>query len=338
MESTFQDFENYYRRNFHRTSSFWSGIVFMLVDAITLLLCIGIGFFIVNFVNHSFINFRSFVEYYVYIPLILIVFYAADLYPGIMTSPAEDVKRLCICTFFGFCGIAMSIFVEDANDKVAVAVALVVAIPFATILLPGMREIMRRFCGKFKSWGLPVVVYCSGNSAAEIIERLLQNPYLGYSPALIVNDGVSPKKDFSGIPIFAPSKDLLLAIKKQKIKVAIIAGYKSSADEIMKNFRYTIVISETQNIMMSGTPHLRDISGIVGFSCTHNLTKKSHLVAKRMIDLAIILFTLPLVLPVSLIIALLVKVTSPGPILYGHVRIGKNHKQIKCWKFRSMYK
>lgn len=338
MENTVEDFENYYNRNFRRTSSFWSGVVFMLVDAITLLLCIGIGFFIVNFVNHSFINFRSFVEYYVYIPVILVVFYAADLYPGIMSSPAEDVKRLCICTFFGFCGIAMSIFVEDADDKVAIAVALVVTIPFATILLPGMREVARRFCGKFKSWGLPIVVYCSGNSGDEVIERFLKNPYLGYSPALIVNDSLFFKKDFSGIPIFAPSQDLLLAVKKRKIKVAVIAGYKSSADEIMKNFRYTVVVSDTQNMLMSGAPHLRDIAGIVGFSCTHNLTKKAHLAVKRIIDLSIIFFTLPLVLPISLIIALFVKITSPGPILYGHKRVGKNHKQIKCWKFRSMYK
>ncbi len=185
----------------------------MLVDAITLLLCIGIGFFIVNFVNHSFINFRSFVEYYVYIPVILVVFYAADLYPGIMSSPAEDVKRLCICTFFGFCGIAMSIFVEDADDKVAIAVALVVAIPFATILLPGMREVARRFCGKFKSWGLPIVVYCSGNSGDEVIERFLKNPYLGYSPALIVNASLFLKKIFQEFRFsrraricFSPSK------------------------------------------------------------------------------------------------------------------------------------
>lgn len=338
MRSTIEDFENYYKCNFRRTSSFLSGIVFMIVDALTLLLCIGIGFFLVNFLNHSFINFRSFVEYYVYIPLILIVFYAADLYPGIMSSPAEDVKRLCICTFFGFCGIAMSIFVEDADDKVAIAIALLVAIPFATILLPGMREVVRRFCGKFKSWGLPVVIFCSGNSGDEVIERFLKNPYLGYSPALIVNDGFFLEKDFLGIPVFEPGKDLLCAIKKRKIKVAVIAGYKSSADEIMKNFRYTVVVSDKQNMLMSGAPHLRDIAGIVGFSCTHNLTKKSHLAAKRAIDLAIIFCTLPLVLPVSLIIALLVKLTSPGPVLYGHRRSGKNHKQIKCWKFRSMYK
>ena len=33
---------------------------------------------------------------------------------------------------------------------------------------------------------------------------------------------------------------------------------------------------------------------------------------------------------------ILVKCTSKGPIFYGHVRVGKNGKPIKCWKFRSM--
>lgn len=330
-------FENFYSHNFRRTSSFWSGMLLMLVDAITLLLCIGIGFFIVNFINHRFINFRSFVEYYIYIPFILAVFFAADLYPGIMTSPAEDVKRLCICTFFGFCGIAMSIFVEDAEDKVAIAIALIIAVPFATLLLPGMRDVARRFFGQFKFWGLPAVIYCSENSGDEVIERFLNNRYLGYSPAVIINDSVNEKEDFDGIPVFKPSNELLLAIKSHNIKVAIIAGYKGDTNEIMKNYRYTVIVSDTQNMLMSGTPHLKDIAGIVGFSSTHNLTKNNQLVAKRLLDLAIIFFTFPLVLPLSLIVALLVKITSPGSVLYGHKRIGQNHKEIKCWKFRSMY-
>lgn len=338
MANTIEDFENYYSHNFQRTSSFWSGLILMIVDALTLLLCIGIGFFLVNLANTSFINFRSFTEYYIYIPVILVVFYAADLYPGIMSSPAEDVKRLCICTFFGFCGIAMSIFVEDAEDKVAIAVALVIAVPFATILLPGMREVARRFFGRFKFWGLPAVVFCSGKSGDTVIERFLKNPFLGYRPAVIVNDRASIKTDYEGVPILRPSEKLLAAIKKRNIKVAIVSEYRGDTDPIMKTFRYTMIVSDTQNMLMSGAPHLRDIAGIVAFSSTHNLTKRSHLFAKRIIDLAIIFFALPFVLPVSLIVALLIKFTSPGPVLYGHKRIGQNHKEIRCWKFRSMYR
>ena len=341
MKNDVKKFEEYYSANFKRTSSLVSGLTIMVFDAAILLLSIGIGFFFVNLVNHRLINFRSFVDYYIYIPAILAVFYAADLYPGIMNSPAEDVKRLSICTFFGFCGIALSIFVEDAEDKVAIAVALVVAVPFATILLPGMREAVRRFFGLFKFWGLPAVVYCSGKSGDLVIERFLKNPSLGYRPALIVNDSIKTKgkaaDDFMGVPVLPPSEELFDAIKKKKIKVAVLTGYKGEIDQIKKFYRYAIVVSEQLNTMMSGAPHLRDIAGIVAFSSTNYLTKIQSLVAKRAFDIAIIIFSLPLSLPVSLLVALFVKLTSPGPILYGHKRVGLNGKDFKCWKFRSMY-
>ena len=86
---TIDEFLHYYKRNFHRTSSFFVGFILMLVDAAALMLSIGTSFFIINAINNAFINFRSFVTYSVYLPLILIVFYAAGLYPGIMISPVE---------------------------------------------------------------------------------------------------------------------------------------------------------------------------------------------------------------------------------------------------------
>ncbi|HBB13145.1 MAG TPA: undecaprenyl-phosphate galactose phosphotransferase WbaP, partial [Treponema sp.] len=45
---------------------------------------------------------------------------------------------------------------------------------------------------------------------------------------------------------------------------------------------------------------------------------------------------LPIVLLVSIFIIIAIKIDSPGPIFYGHKRVGKHHKEIKCWKFRSM--
>lgn len=41
--------------------------------------------------------------------------------------------------------------------------------------------------------------------------------------------------------------------------------------------------------------------------------------------------------PIMLIAAILVYVDDPGKVFYGHVRIGKNGKPFKMWKFRSMY-
>jgi O-antigen biosynthesis protein WbqP len=57
---------------------------------------------------------------------------------------------------------------------------------------------------------------------------------------------------------------------------------------------------------------------------------------KRLIDLAILLCTAPLLLPVMLLVTLLVRLTSTGPALYWSDRVGRNNVIFKMPKFRSM--
>lgn len=58
---------------------------------------------------------------------------------------------------------------------------------------------------------------------------------------------------------------------------------------------------------------------------------------KRILDVIISSIGLILLLPVFLILALIIKIDSKGPIIYAHKRIGKNGKEIKIYKFRTMY-
>ncbi|MCR5763688.1 MAG: undecaprenyl-phosphate galactose phosphotransferase WbaP, partial [Treponema sp.] len=98
------EFEQKFHHNFKRTTSFFSGLALAFVDAFIVLLCIGIGFFIINLISPPSINFRSFIEYSSYLPFILVVFYAANLYPGILIAPQQEVKRFSLSTFFAFMG------------------------------------------------------------------------------------------------------------------------------------------------------------------------------------------------------------------------------------------
>jgi exopolysaccharide production protein ExoY len=58
---------------------------------------------------------------------------------------------------------------------------------------------------------------------------------------------------------------------------------------------------------------------------------------KRVFDILFSSAVIVLFSPVFILIALLVKLTSPGPILYKSVRLGRGGKVIYCWKFRSMF-
>jgi exopolysaccharide production protein ExoY len=57
---------------------------------------------------------------------------------------------------------------------------------------------------------------------------------------------------------------------------------------------------------------------------------------KRGVDIALSGIAIVLLAPMLSGIAFLVQATSPGPVFYGHNRVGFGGKTFKCWKFRSM--
>lgn len=62
----------------------------------------------------------------------------------------------------------------------------------------------------------------------------------------------------------------------------------------------------------------------------------SYEVVKRAFDIGLVLLALPLLIPLLALIALLVRMTSPGPVFYSHCRIRRNAERFAMWKFRTM--
>lgn len=64
---------------------------------------------------------------------------------------------------------------------------------------------------------------------------------------------------------------------------------------------------------------------------------KIFLIQKRIFDLTLSFIILVFLLPLFALIAVLIKVTSKGPVFYKQERIGKDGKKFKMYKFRTMY-
>lgn len=58
---------------------------------------------------------------------------------------------------------------------------------------------------------------------------------------------------------------------------------------------------------------------------------------KRLVDVLGSIFLLLIFFPIIIVTAILVKITSPGPILFRQLRVGKNSRQFIMYKFRSMF-
>jgi Undecaprenyl-phosphate galactose phosphotransferase WbaP len=80
----------------------------------------------------------------------------------------------------------------------------------------------------------------------------------------------------------------------------------------------------------------KDMGGVLGLEVRQRLLLPGPRFAKFLIDLIATLLGGFILLPMIVIIALLIKLDSPGPIFYGQTRLGQRGEEFKAWKFRTM--
>jgi Undecaprenyl-phosphate galactose phosphotransferase WbaP len=304
------------------------------------MLSFGAGFFLVNAYDMSAINFKSFVTYWPYLPIFIIIFQIMHLYPGVSLAPAEELRRFSIASLIAHGGIIFSRYIEDEEFD-AISIAFIISFVVSPIILMICREIMHALLSKTQLSGIPAVIYGGGSTGRLVVDRLLHTNKTGYIPVLILDD--EPGEDeYQGIPVIHDTSIGPELVKRYNIKMAIIANPRLNQEELARlinysvsAFRYNVLIPDffnITNIWMS----VLDFDGVLGFATSHRLKMPWNLVIKRFLDLSIVTVGGLLILPLLLGIALIIKLSSPGPALYGHTRLGLNGKPFKAWKFRSM--
>jgi Undecaprenyl-phosphate galactose phosphotransferase WbaP len=80
----------------------------------------------------------------------------------------------------------------------------------------------------------------------------------------------------------------------------------------------------------------RECAGTLALEINNGLRVPEKLLLKRAIDFTVALTVCIALLPVILLIAAIVKLTTRGPVFYGHWRYGKHGRRFRAFKFRSM--
>jgi len=132
-------------------------------------------------------------------------------------------------------------------------------------------------------------------------------------------------------------------IEEYNVEEVIIAIERSEVDTIER----IIIELEDTNVIIKVIPLMQDIVfgsvKIQGIFHTPLIEISPDLMPawqqslKRIIDILVSLFAIILLLPFYVIAAIGVKLSSPGPILFGQERVGRRGKPFKMYKFRSMY-
>ena len=150
-------------------------------------------------------------------------------------------------------------------------------------------------------------------------------------------------KSFKNIPVLGNTKDLNKVVVSYKIKEILISinniGYErlQTLIEFCKETQCPIhIISDLYNIV-SEKLDVEEIAGISAFRLQPYNQKSGYEIIKRIFDVLISILLIIILSPIWIIIALLVKITSKGPIFYKARVIGKDGCEFDMYKFRSMY-
>lgn len=335
------EFEVWYRSRFNRTSSALISTVLAVSDLFGVMISFGAGFFLVNLYDLNAINFKSFVTYWPYLPVFIIFFAMFRLYPGIALAPADELKNFTLSSLLAHGGIIFSRYIEDAEFDV-ISAAFIVSFFFSHAILLTCRSFTHFVLRKAKIKGIPAVIYGSGNAWKIVVDQLLKNRRMGYVPVLILSGDPASADDYRGIPIIHDTGVGPEIVRRFNIKMAIIAMSGINQEDLARlinysvsAFRYNVLIPDfvsVANIWMS----VRDFDGILGFATTHRLRISWNLTIKRCLDMGLVIVGGIVILPFLLVIALLIKLSSPGPVLYKHKRLGQNGRELYVYKFRSM--
>lgn len=306
-----------------------------------------------NFFQHylDVLNDRNFIVGIIAVPIFWLVLNTISGYYNNVYSKSR-LKELGQTFFVTLIGVVILFFVTIIDDNIVTYKSYYVSF----VILFGLQFVLTYLCRLIittrtarrihrKEIGFNTLIVGSSGNACAIYEELEKQMYS--SGNIIVGFvNVFDYKEFmveKYIPHLGFYKDAAKVIKEHDIEEVIIAIERSEIETIDK----ILVILESLDVVVKIIPIMQDILfGTVKqeaiwhaplIRVTPELMPVWQQVTKRVFDIVTSLMVIVILSPLYLFTAIMVKLSSPGPIFYRQERIGKHGEPFNMLKFRSMY-
>ena len=227
---------------------------------------------------------------------------------------------------------------------------LLMALPVGTLVLLTYRHLWRLRIHHQRDAGFlnaQVIVVGGARTAAEVVRRLHRATHSGYHVVGVCvpqSDTVAAQAHFEGVPVLGPISDGLALAREVSADFIVLAGNNALSHAEVKKLGWSL---EGTDIGLIVAPTMVDVAGprvlvtpIEGlpllFVDTPTFRGTKYL-AKSAIDQVSSLALLALLSLPMLLIALAIKLTSPGAALFRQERVGLDHKVFTVFKFRTMW-
>jgi Undecaprenyl-phosphate galactose phosphotransferase WbaP len=267
---------------------------------------------------------------------LLLGYWLCALYSEIWVHPVIEFRQITIVN-------TLALLAAAAGGMLARPFPLWcgTALVIAVCLVPLLRTVTRYFCVNRWWWGYPTLLIGTGEGAAALARMLLETPRSALRPVLLTDP--ESKCRTCVMPVINDLPTLESLIRVQGIRHAVVWLPDLSMTRLGEMLdRYSGLVPHVLVLSDASTlPSLwgasRSFGRLSGIEIRNGLLMATLQGLKRAFDIMVAVTGLVLGLPLLLLIALLIKLTSKGPIFYSHKRIGRRGRQFRAWKFRTMH-
>ncbi len=266
------------------------------------------------------------------------------LYPGVCLGLVDEIRRLSLSiTVVALINVArLRVGADWFADRL---LFLAAAYALCLFIAPIVRSVTRKSLAKTSWWGFAAVV-CGNDAAAVGVDQwLLNNRRLGLRPVGIIADPHVLELDAESSRYLGSWEDARAIAEQRHAYWAILVepedvgqlryDITTTIEKFLGNIPNVFVISKLTGIPDHWNRHQLD-EGLAGVVIEQHLQLPIHQLVKRGTDLVIAVIAAIFLVPMFAVLGAAIKITSPGPVFYGHTRVGRGNSRFKAWKFRTM--
>ncbi|MCX6798216.1 MAG: exopolysaccharide biosynthesis polyprenyl glycosylphosphotransferase [Candidatus Falkowbacteria bacterium] len=258
----------------------------------------------------------------------LLIFYINNLYNLNTITSQRRFNRLTINSTLVASALSTLYFYLNVKSDITPKTNLLLFIIIFLILFLAWRYLFNLIIKTY----LPknnLAIIGSNRSVANLIANLQEHPHWGYQTAIIIKD-------------LEPLNDLPTLVKEKNIKTVVIAD--NFGDPAKLNQALFDCLPLELNYfnfpdfyeLLTGKIPVEDIDQSWFIANLSSGQKNSFMVFKRIFDFILAIIILIISLPFWPLIALLIRVSGPGPTFFRQDRFGQNGRIFSLLKFRSM--
>lgn len=258
------------------------------------------------------------------------------------TSPFEYVGQVVGATALAATLTIAARVVLDPDPDAAAQVVRIWA--FSTVYIIGGRVAMSLNANRTVGDGLNTLIIGSGEIGNTLARRLRERPELGLRPiGFLDNDPlIGGRDEVHGLAVLGGSGDLEEIVREHDVEHVIVAFSNAAHDVMLSLVRRCRALGLDVSLVprlfeeMSRRVTIEHIGGIALTRVDRTDPRGWQFECKYAIDRILGIALLLLSAPLMITIALLVKLSSPGPVFFRQRRVGLDDREFDILKFRTM--